>query len=211
MNGRMYDPVIGKMLAPDIYVQSIYSTQSYNRYSYVTNNPLIFTDPSGYKETLADVGVTGYRLSTASYDFSYLANIGEGMGEFMGNGSNFVSYTSPKGEQRGVGGGGNGKNSSPKKTITFRIHINGKVYTYALTLTDEQIQNIKGAPDLLGSTIDLTLMLTDDKLSITAVEGAEGLSKAFAVTSLIVSGFDMQRQNFLRKSSPSLTNYAGQN
>jgi hypothetical protein len=35
------------MLSPDNYVQAAGNTQSYNRYSYVWNNPLKFTDPSG--------------------------------------------------------------------------------------------------------------------------------------------------------------------
>jgi RHS repeat-associated protein len=47
MNGRMYDPTIGRMLAPDNYVQDPYNTQSYNRYAYVFNSPLSYTDPSG--------------------------------------------------------------------------------------------------------------------------------------------------------------------
>ncbi len=47
MNGRLYDPVLGRMLSPDNYVQSPFSTQSYNRYSYVFNNPLSYVDPDG--------------------------------------------------------------------------------------------------------------------------------------------------------------------
>ncbi|MEO1626786.1 MAG: RHS repeat-associated core domain-containing protein, partial [Bacteroidota bacterium] len=47
MNGRLYDPVLGRMLSPDNYVQPPYSSQNYNRYSYVLNNPLKFVDPSG--------------------------------------------------------------------------------------------------------------------------------------------------------------------
>jgi len=47
MNGRMYDPAVGRMLSPDNFVQDPNSTQSYNRYSYVNNNPLKYYDPSG--------------------------------------------------------------------------------------------------------------------------------------------------------------------
>ena len=46
MNGRMYDPIIGRMLSPDPYVQGV-GTQGFNRYSYCFNNPLKYTDPSG--------------------------------------------------------------------------------------------------------------------------------------------------------------------
>ncbi|VVM22810.1 hypothetical protein BSPWISOXPB_5231 [uncultured Gammaproteobacteria bacterium] len=47
MNGRVYDPQIGRFLSADPYIQSPYNTQSYNRYSYTINNPLKYTDPTG--------------------------------------------------------------------------------------------------------------------------------------------------------------------
>ncbi len=48
MNGRCYDPVVGRFLSPDIVVQNPNYTQSYNRYSYCVNNPLKYSDPSGW-------------------------------------------------------------------------------------------------------------------------------------------------------------------
>lgn len=51
MNGRVYDPELGRFMSADPFVQSPYNTQSYNRYSYVFNNPLSFTDPSGYTKS----------------------------------------------------------------------------------------------------------------------------------------------------------------
>jgi RHS repeat-associated protein len=48
MNGRIYDPVTARFLTPDPNVQSPTQLQSYNRYSYVFNNPLAYTDPTGY-------------------------------------------------------------------------------------------------------------------------------------------------------------------
>ena len=47
MNGRVYDPLLGRFLNPDNFVQSPFNTQSYNRYSYCINDPLWHTDPSG--------------------------------------------------------------------------------------------------------------------------------------------------------------------
>ncbi len=47
MNGRLYDPVIGRMLSPDNFVQLPAYSQGYNRYTYALNNPLRFNDPSG--------------------------------------------------------------------------------------------------------------------------------------------------------------------
>ena len=47
MNGRLYDPVVGRFLSPDNYVQMPDFSQNFNRYSYCLNNPLKYTDPSG--------------------------------------------------------------------------------------------------------------------------------------------------------------------
>ena len=48
MNGRVYDPVIARFISPDPFVQDPFNSQSLNRYSYVLNNPLRYTDPTGY-------------------------------------------------------------------------------------------------------------------------------------------------------------------
>jgi RHS repeat-associated protein len=48
MNGRIYDPFIGRFMSADPYIQARSDLQSYNRYAYVRNNPLNKTDPSGY-------------------------------------------------------------------------------------------------------------------------------------------------------------------
>jgi RHS repeat-associated protein len=47
MNGRMYDPILGRMLSPDPYVVDAGFSQDFNRYSYARNNPLVYVDPSG--------------------------------------------------------------------------------------------------------------------------------------------------------------------
>jgi RHS repeat-associated protein len=48
MNGRIQDSITGRFLSPDPYVSDPGNTQNYNRYSYVNNNPLSNTDPSGF-------------------------------------------------------------------------------------------------------------------------------------------------------------------
>ena len=45
--GQIYDPKFGRFLQADPFVQDPLNTQSLNRYSYVWNNPLNATDPSG--------------------------------------------------------------------------------------------------------------------------------------------------------------------
>lgn len=47
MGGRMYDPVLGRMISPDNFIPTPFGTQGYNRFAYGMNNPLIVTDPDG--------------------------------------------------------------------------------------------------------------------------------------------------------------------
>lgn len=55
MNGRIYDPVLGRFLSADTVVDDPSDAQGYNRYSYVGNNPLGFTDPTGHLKLWKDV------------------------------------------------------------------------------------------------------------------------------------------------------------
>ncbi|MGH8306688.1 MAG: RHS repeat-associated core domain-containing protein [Gammaproteobacteria bacterium] len=48
MEGRVYDPEVGMFLSPDPNVQYPFSSQGYSRYTYVNDNPLSLSDPSGY-------------------------------------------------------------------------------------------------------------------------------------------------------------------
>jgi len=50
MNGRVYEPSLGRFLSPDPLVSDPSNSQTFNRYSYVRNNPLSYTDPSGFLE-----------------------------------------------------------------------------------------------------------------------------------------------------------------
>ncbi|MDQ7049187.1 MAG: RHS repeat-associated core domain-containing protein [Enterobacterales bacterium] len=48
MNGRVYDYNLGRFLSVDPFIQAPGNSQSMNPYSYIMNNPLAGTDPSGY-------------------------------------------------------------------------------------------------------------------------------------------------------------------
>ncbi|MCY4045937.1 MAG: RHS repeat-associated core domain-containing protein [Cellvibrionales bacterium] len=64
MNGRVYDPLLGRFLSADPFIQSPTETQSYNRYAYVWNNPMSSTDPTGYWDNRKMMGIFGSILST---------------------------------------------------------------------------------------------------------------------------------------------------
>jgi RHS repeat-associated protein len=47
MNGRLYDPALGRMFSPDPVLADGTISDCYNKYAYANNNPLKYTDPSG--------------------------------------------------------------------------------------------------------------------------------------------------------------------
>ncbi|MEM8861528.1 MAG: RHS repeat-associated core domain-containing protein, partial [Chloroflexota bacterium] len=59
MNARYYVPGIGRFLSADTIVPDPLNPQQFNRYSYVLNNPIIMSDPSGHSgQIVFDGGAT---------------------------------------------------------------------------------------------------------------------------------------------------------
>ncbi|AUX49123.1 uncharacterized protein SOCE26_106680 [Sorangium cellulosum] len=56
MKGRVFDPRIGRFLTPDPIVSIPSFGQSWNPYSYVLNNPLVYVDPGGFQEAFPEAG-----------------------------------------------------------------------------------------------------------------------------------------------------------
>ena len=55
MDGRLYNPLLGRFFSVDPIIQDPKNTQSQNAYTYVMNNPLSMIDPTGYcSETIPD-------------------------------------------------------------------------------------------------------------------------------------------------------------
>lgn len=111
MNGRIYDPIIGRMIGPDPIIGDFTSIQDFNGYSYVLNNPLRYTDPKGYEYD----PVTVY----GEYDDWWNSH------EFMHPGPGDI----PRG---GKGAGGPGGGNNPDVTVIGHLNpIFGLPWLYA--------------------------------------------------------------------------------
>jgi RHS repeat-associated protein len=51
---RFYSPMLGRFLQPDTLIPGVDNPQSWNRFSYVTNNPIQYNDPTGHERCDAD-------------------------------------------------------------------------------------------------------------------------------------------------------------
>ncbi len=70
MNGRVYDYNLGRFMSADPFIQDPESSQSINPYSYIMNNPLAGTDPSGYLGCAASsIDATCAKLSNSEGGF----------------------------------------------------------------------------------------------------------------------------------------------
>jgi len=100
MNGRIYQPSGSMFLSPDPYVPDPGNTQSFNRYSYVNNNPLSLVDPSGFDgDTLDEITVT------ASAIVDGVENFFGDIGSFFGGGSPHLSPYQQQVKKAGLGSG----------------------------------------------------------------------------------------------------------
>jgi len=87
MNGRLGvypaasgNPYLQRFLSPDNFVQNLNNAQNFNRYSYCLNNPLMYTDPSGWQMAAADEYWNLGKERTNQVDF--------GIGNYYGEATN---------------------------------------------------------------------------------------------------------------------------
>ena len=116
MNGRIYDPTLGRFLQADPHIQAPENSQSFNRYSYVLNNPLSYTDPSGYFfkaigkfvkkywKTIVAIAASyvTFGLATGAWSFAAIGNLSAGALIGGGAAAGFVSGAISTGSLRGA-------------------------------------------------------------------------------------------------------------
>jgi len=86
MNGRLYDPLVGRMFSPDPANVDNTNTESYNKYAYVMNNPLKYTDPSGNEPVTMAVVIGAAIVGAATnvaFNYNKIGSFADGLGYAM--------------------------------------------------------------------------------------------------------------------------------
>jgi|GEM_PF-2291778 len=129
MNGRLYDPYLQRFLSPDNFVQSPGNAQNYNRFTYCMNNPLMYTDPTGWYDTPWDPSAATSREDGASQGgelgYSMGANYLDNPG-FSDDVWKMIQYSWDKGE--GTYSGEELRENALIKEYSFSITIPGGIF-----------------------------------------------------------------------------------
>ena len=150
MNARIQDPQLGRFLSPDAMVPDETYGQSYNRYSYVLNNPLAYTDPTGH------ITVCTYEGGTKLCQHAFDGDCGGGCG---GGGLNI----SPQSLSAGGGVGGSPYQRDKNGKLQFTPEYQKQVCSNynAMTLSQSQVFfgfAALGAPIFVGGAVGGVLL-----------------------------------------------------
>lgn len=130
MNGRIYDPTLGRFLQPDPVIQAPDNPQNWNAYTYVFNNPHRYTDPTGMMGIEERKWLSGIIAVVAAIFQQYYISIGAwgaafGVAVIGGFASSYVATGTLRGGVLGAFGaaltvGITGMNLGPYAEILMR-------------------------------------------------------------------------------------------
>ncbi len=182
MNGRIYDFNLGRFLSVDPFLQFPENSQSANPYSYILNNPMSGTDPTGYlscsleeDQSCLDKANNGESITIKDKDGKKVGTYTQNGEKNTGNGT--VTFKSEGKQQIGhlAKGleGGKGTNQSQQIPI-------GNAFNEFIGLPPEAKA---AANDILENTADW-LVIDDAKETINGITSGDGAAIAAGVVGL---------------------------
>ena len=154
MGGRVYDPLLGRFLSVDPMLDGVGSAQATNGYAYVHNNPLTYTDPSGYErarpQQLRDPGEVP------------LAVLDQWEREADARSLSLQRLAAQNGGQL------------PPMCMTMSCTVNRLLQGFGGTRGPAMVSSIRSAPDLRGTSVTAIDVVTGETLELS--QGQSGVS-----------------------------------
>ena len=124
---RYYDPILGRFISADTIIPGPFDPQAFNRYTYVRNNPIVYSDPSGNFPVIGAILFVVGTLTAADYKYGifdhklsdFMDNIGKWIDDLFG------------GQTPNIYGGeteASGEGSEPDRTYTDPTTGSGGTY-----------------------------------------------------------------------------------
>ncbi|MBN8213217.1 MAG: VCBS repeat-containing protein [Xanthomonadales bacterium] len=188
MNGRAYDYNLGRFTGVDPFIQFPLNSQSLNPYSYILNNPLSGTDPTGY--TTCDANGNAADCANAAgpggeakvYQQNAGSHIKTTVGSVKNNGDGSATFTNNAGQSKTFGGG-NGSPSGQGTTGTSSRQNQTASASEKNTATNASASNAQGgngSNPAEGSSVFLKQQKNDsDKEDVVASGFPEHIQNLF--------------------------------
>jgi len=185
MNGRMFDYNMGRFTGVDPFIQAPLNSQSLNPYSYIMNNPLSGTDPTGY-QSCGEEGRTGGASSVGGGTCDVPGRDGDSKWEFATQGAharylNTGSLTiTPDNGAKGQGATGGGtlqdRNGSLSQKGSSANNANGAVGGAVSTHTEVTGASVGGSSSN-GSYVQMAIAAAEQvETMVSSMDGAQDLS-----------------------------------
>jgi RHS repeat-associated protein len=150
MGGRVYDPLLGRFLSVDPMLDGVGSAQATNGYAYVHNNPLTYTDPSGYErarpQQLRDPGEVP------------LAVLDQWEREADARSLSLQRLAAQNGGQL------------PPMCMTMSCTVNRLLQGFGSTRGPAMVSSIRSAPDLRGTSVTAIDVVTGETIELSQGE-----------------------------------------
>ena len=152
-NARMYDSLLARFIQPDSIISGISSPQTWNRYSYVRNDPIGLTDPTGHH--CADEDSNGNCPEDPGYDGGSSSN-----GEYTSG--NPIGGYEPTSGPYPFTSDNNGSNSDSCGNLCNPKYSFGGTGEYSgntdFTINPEMIPGINSQPDQLDPLQEFSII-----------------------------------------------------
>lgn len=124
MNGRVFDYALGRFFSVDPIIQFPLNSQSLNPYSYILNNPLSGTDPTGYAadcpERMQVCALSGKPLNKLQAEIQSMAKGGMSAGNVAGNKVLYAAgQIASRGEKYNGASGGQGASDTKYRDVAM--------------------------------------------------------------------------------------------
>ena len=176
-NARWCDPAIGRFLQPDTIVPEPGNPQDLNRYAYVRNNPVRYTDPSGHCPWCIAVGIGALIGAGVTYGTQVAANISE-------NGLNVQAFTDVNWKRVGagavagaVGAATFGTGTAVLGTGLIATAASGALSGTVAGQTERVVENILSGEDVLTGLGDPADMAVDALVGAVSAGAGRGIQR----------------------------------